>query len=260
MAENAKPLVLAQNVFELGTPSATDTATGYDVLNILDRRPYTWWQANAHGTKYITIDCGTPTACDCLGVVGHNFYTCGATVSVECSADNFAAETIVALAGFTVLTNLAFLKIFTTQTKRYWRIKIVTAAIAAKIAVAFLGPGVSFPRTLSVDKNSDPGPEKIIAESTRSKTGNLIGSALAYVSRIITVTFDVITPAWITNTFRPLWDTYLSQLYPVFWAWEITNHPTEVYFVKIPDNFNLSMPYTSSNYRSITLQFEGVKE
>jgi hypothetical protein len=254
---NAKPVILGENIIELGTPVATDTAAGYDVLNIIDRRPYTWWQAGGFGTKYLTVDCGAPVTADALGIYFHNLYTCAATISVECSSDNFAGDTTVALAGFTVTTDKAILKLFTSVSKRYWRLKLVTASVAARIAIAFLGDRVTFERYLS--GNVDPCPEKILAESIKGNTGNLLGSTLRYIEVPIAWNFNNITPAWIESTFRPLWDSHLSQLKPVFLAWESTNRSTEVYFAKIPDDFTLSMPFDPYR-RSLSLKFEGLKE
>jgi len=260
MADNAFPVILAENIYELGTPVATDTASGYDAANIKDRRTYTFWQAASAGTKYLTIDCLIAVTADALGIVSHNLSTCAATISVECSSDNFATDTTVALAGFTVTHDKALLKLFTSVSKRYWRIKIIAGAIAPKIAVAFLGDRVTFPRTYLKSLSFDPAPEKIIAESTRSKTGVLLGNVLRYVSRTITWTFAFVLASWIESTFRGLWDDYLSQLKPVFMAWEITNHPTETFYGKIPDDFQLTMPYDVIGRRTITLTFEVIKE
>ena len=56
MPVNAKPILLFDNVFEDGTPTATDTASGYDVLNLIDWRNYTYWKAASAGTKHLTVD------------------------------------------------------------------------------------------------------------------------------------------------------------------------------------------------------------
>lgn len=258
----SNPIILAENIFELGTPTATDTNadTDYNVLHIKDRRTYTFWKAASAGTKYLTVDCGYNVTADALGIMAHNLYTCGATISVECSSDNFIADTTVALAGFTVTTDRAILKTFTQQTKRYWRIKIVTASIAAYLAVAFIGDRVTFPRTYLKSNSFDPRPQKVMTESARSKTGNILGSTILYTSRTIKLALNFVTAAWIDSDFTPLWDTYLSQLKPFFYAWEITEHPTEIDYVKIPDEFELSMPYDTAGRRTINLTFEGIKE
>lgn len=49
------PVILSDNRFADGTPTATDAASGYDAVNVKDLRPYTFWKALAQGTKYITV-------------------------------------------------------------------------------------------------------------------------------------------------------------------------------------------------------------
>lgn len=256
MAANAKPSILYDNRFLDGTPVA-DTATGYSVLNIVDLRPYTWWQANAHGTKYITVDCGSAKSADTLGIIGHNFYTATATVSVESSTTGaWAGEQVERLAGFTVSTNRAILKTFVTASAQYWRLKIVTAAIAARIAVCILGVRLDFERYPLQD--FDPSPETLNGIAARSKHGHMIGATLENVGIEIKADFKQLTSTFVT-AFRAAWDAHLSQLKPFFWVWDSVNHPTEVYFLVIPEKFKLSMPFDPYR-RSLSLTMEGIKE
>ena len=257
----AKPLILYDNRFADATPTATDTGDGYDVENLTDLRMYTFWKAASAGTKYITVDCGVAASADTLGIIGHNLKTAGATVSVEYSSDNFAADINEALAGFQPSDDTALLKKFTTQSARYWRLKIVTASIAPKIAVLCAGVRLDFERTMKAS-GFDPFPEKIIAESSKSKEGHLLGSVIRYVETEIKPQWKALTTTWLENSFRPAWDDHLSQLKPFFWAWDIGDHPSEIYFVRIPDNFLLRMPMIPGNpaYRSLSLTLRGVKE
>ncbi len=99
MAANAKPFILYNNIYTLGTPTATDTAAGYDVSNIKDYRAFTLWRAASAGTKYLTINAGSAQNFDTLGILGHNFATASATVSVEHST-NGSSWTDISGAGF----------------------------------------------------------------------------------------------------------------------------------------------------------------
>ncbi len=251
------PSILYDNVFLLGTIEATDTATGYDIDNITDLRPYTFHQFASAGTKYIRVDSGSiATVVNGVGFLGHNFFTSAATVSVESSTDQI--NWTVRLAGFTVTTNKAVFKPFEYYaTARYWRVKIVTASIAARMAVCLLGERLDFPRYLT--GIFDPCPEKINAVSGRSKSGYLIGVTRKNISIEIDASWKGITPTWIENTFRPAWDEHLSFCKPFFWSWDPPSHGTEVYFVSIPPDFQLKMPYDPFR-RSLSLTFEGIKE
>jgi hypothetical protein len=408
MAANAKPLILYDNRLDDGTPTATDTAAGYDVLNLKDLRTYTYWIAGGFGTKYVTVDTyakssvnmfnqalfaglgtmevittwailksgctiakiaggssgncmemtrtsgdlqysylyledmtgftlgltytieayvksgtsgneafriqimsdrfdllgeitgtssgtwtkysfewlctdvdpvvrlvkDTATAgtmlfdevaiyggyigtADSLAIIGHNFAAAAATVSVEMSNDN--AAWTERLAGFTVSTDKALLKTFASVAARYWRLKIVTAAIAPRMAILMIGSRLDFERYAAGEWL---GPqESIVAESIRSETGNLLGSTLKYTGLSFDLSFRFLTLTWAESTFKSAWDDYLSLLKPFFFAPDVTNHATEVYFVKIPDNFKLRMPHTSGGTRrNLDLTFEGLKE
>lgn len=254
------PIILAENILESATLAATDTETGYDVANIIDRRTYTLHQFDAHGTKYITATMAAPTAADTLAIISHNLGTAAAAVSVEWSADG--ASWTEVLAAFTPTNDRALLKTFTSATKGYWRIKFVTAAVAVKVGVVFLGTRITLPRTWPHPSRGefDPMPEQIVASSVRSKTGNLLGSTLQYVGINMVIDLDWLTDTWVSGTFKALWDTYLSQLYPVFVSWDPGDHPTEVLFGKVPDDYALKRPWTQNSYRRLSLEFEGVKE
>lgn len=257
MPANAKPCILYDNRFLDGTPTATDTATGYSVLNITDLRPFTWWQANASGTKFITINCGGEKSVDSLGIIGHNFYTATATVSVESSTTGaWAGEEVQRLAGFTCTTNKAVLKTFASASAQYWRIKIVTGAIAARIAVCILGVRLDFERYPM--QGFDPCPETVNGIAARSQNGYMIGATIENVGIQIHAGFQRLTSTFITN-FRTAWDAHLSQLKPFFWAWDTVNHASEVYFVSIPEGFKLSMPFDPYR-RSLPLTMQGIKE
>jgi len=255
MASNEKPIILYDNRFEDGTPTATDTETGYDVANITDLRTYTFWKAASSGTKYITVNCASAKSADALGIVGHNLYTASATISVESSPDN--SEWTERLAGFVPPSDRALLKRFTSVSAQYWRVKIVTASVQAKIAVIILGVRVTMEKYPLAP--FDPMPQSIVAQQGISDEGNLLGVTIEFIDIQIQAQFSNLTPSWVTNTFVPAWDVHLSLCKPFFWAWDVENHATEVYFVQILARSALSMPY-EANRRSLALAMRGMKE
>ncbi|MBU1864249.1 MAG: hypothetical protein KKH94_11340 [Candidatus Omnitrophica bacterium] len=252
----SKPIILAENILEdAGTLEATNTAEDFDIANIIDRRPYTFWKAEAEGTLYITATLAEPVAADCIGIIGHNFGTAEAEITLQHS-DN-GSDWSDALDMFEPTTNKAILKTFILATKQYWRLKIVTTAIAPELAVLFVGSKLEIPRY--VLGSFDPGPETIHAESARSKAGHLLGANIRYIEHNISVSFQNLTDAFVRNNFKPIWDEYISQLKPFFWAWNIEGFPNDIYYVSIPDNFSLSVPYNPVR-RNMSLQLVGIKE
>ena len=256
-----KPVLLYDNRFLDGTPTAcsTDAASDYDILNIKDWRPYTLWKAaNTTTPCYITVDCGLAKAADALGILRHNFGTIGADISVECSSDNFGADITVALAPFSPADDYLIFKTFSTQTKQHWRLKIDGAVSAApKIGVLVTGVKFLFERYLK--SPFDPQPEKLINSSKVSNEGHILGVTKRFIEYMIQPRFTRLTPSWVKNTFRPIWDAHLSDGKPFFWAWELDNYSDEVYYVALKDKFQLKMPYDPVR-RSLALDMRGVKE
>lgn len=251
-----KPCILYDNRLNDGFVSANYTGAG-NGANLKDLRTYTYWEGSGVSVHYVTVNCGSPIAANGLGIIGHNFASIGAVISVECSSDNFAADITVALVGFVPASDKALFKKFTSQTKRYWRLKMSGMSAAPRMAVLMIGTLLEFPAYLH--GGFDPAPEQINSRSKRSKTGNFLGSVVDYQLISISAKWDRLSDDWGRDSFRPAWDAHLSQLKPFFWAFAPGTYPNDVYFVKVLDNFTLKMPYDSVR-RSLILQMEGVKE
>lgn len=259
MAANSYPCILYSNLFDLGTPTATDTASGYSVSNITDWRPYTYWVGNSAGTEAITVDtAATTSAADTLCIMGHNLYTATASVSLYSSTTGaWAGEEIQRLTAATPTDDKLWMRTFTSAVARYWQIRITTAAVAARIGIACLGSRLDFPRYPF--GNFDPYPETLNADSARSKAGNLLQVTRQNVGIEVQWQFKNVTPTWIDSYFKTAWDNHLSLGKPFFASWDRTNHSTEAYLLAVPPGFTLAMPYDPYR-RSITLKMEGVKE
>src|SRR4030066_1655848 len=129
-----EPIILADNRFLGGTPPATDTAAGYNVLFIRDYKTFTSWKAASAGTKYLTVDCGMAKSADCIAFKKHNFGTGAAQISVE-SSDN-GTDWVERITPFTVNDDKAALRTFASVSARYWRGKNAPPPRAPPRAVA----------------------------------------------------------------------------------------------------------------------------
>lgn len=251
-----KPIILAENILERATTlTATNTAVGFDVRNILDRRQYTFWQATSSGTRFITADMGVPVPADAFGLIGHNFGIAGTQITLQGSTDGTTWTDVVAQ--FSLTNNKAILRTFTSLSRRHWRLRIITTTSIPFLAVFFLGRRLEFPRYVMGE--FDPQPEQIHATSAKSKAGYPLGAIVRYIRHNIHISFQNLTDAWVRTQFLPIWNEHLSQLKPIFWAWNLEDFPADVYFVSLPDNFSLSIPYNPVR-RNMALQFEGIKE
>lgn len=253
----SNPYILYDNRLADGTPTATTTASGYDVKNLTDWRPYTYWKAGSNAIQYITIDCGAAKSADSLAIYGHDLLTRGAQVSVECSSDNFALDITQALAPFAPSNNKAIFKTFTSQSKRYWRLKITNLTAACYIAILDIGPRLEMERPPLSD--FDPIGEKPVSESEINVEGQLLGVVNRIIEKRIDASF-VVGDSWFNQTFLSAWDNHLSLLKPFFWANDIATYPDQVFLVRIAPDFSLQVPYMAPGYRRLSLEFVGVKE
>ena len=114
-----EPIILEDNRFLCGTPTATDTAAGYNVLFIRDYKTFTSWKAASAGTRYLTVDCGSAKSADCIAFAGHNFGIGAAQICVE-SSDN-GADWTERIEPFSVTTDKAGLRTLGSATAGAWR-------------------------------------------------------------------------------------------------------------------------------------------
>jgi hypothetical protein len=253
----ATPIILYDNRFNDGTPVPTDTETGYDVNNIKDLRAYTFWLADSNGNKTIYVNCGSAKSADAMGIIGHNLFTCGATISVESSPDGAAWTT--RLAGFTVTDNKAILKTFTTASLQWWRISLTGCSVAPYMAVCMIGVRLTFP--VEPEAGFDPYGEGIEADTGVSVAGNLLGSTILYHPVEIAPNFTVVTRTWVSGDYKTFWDAHGKLLKPFFWGWDLTTYPAHVLYLRCKAGMKYKMPVSMLTYvDSLALQMEGVAE
>ena len=251
------PVILADNRFLEGTPTATDTATGYDVLHIRDLRTFTSWKGATAGTKYLAVDCGEEQAADTLAIAAHNLGTAGASVSVESSANG--SDWTERLAAFAPSDDHPILKTFDSAGAQHWRIKIVTSVLPAQVAVCMVGERIEFPYPPVAP--FVPKTVKVEGESSRSKTGQLLGTVVRFWPMTIEPEWADLSRTWLEANMEPFWIGYARYLLPFFWAWDIDTYPGDVHFVKLQDDAAYD-PSVSilSRYDRFRLPMEGIKE
>jgi hypothetical protein len=251
------PVILADNRFLDGTPEATDTAPGYDVLYIRDMKTFTSWKAASGGTKYLSVDCGEPGRADTLAIAAHNLGTVEAAVSVE-SSDN-GTDWTERLAPFAPSDDRPVMRLFPPAEAAHWRQKIVTPTGSPQIAVAVLGVRIAFP--LPPTAPFVPASVKIEAESSRSKTGQLLGTIVRFKPFTIEPEWADIPREWLEENIAPFWHGHASNLVPFFWAWDLGAYPDDVRFVKLQDEAAYD-PSVSilSRYDRFRLPMEGIAQ
>lgn len=250
----AAPIILYDNRLADGTVTATTTAAGYAAANIIDWRAYTFWRSADTATQYLTVDCGEALAADAVGIHGHNLFSVGATLAVECSSDDFATDVTVASAGALVTSDGPLLRTFAAQTKRYWRIKITTLSAACYIAVAAIGARFTFSE--SIDGEFTPAAERFDSD-VESSPGQMLGGVRGFIERSSMVDFEYVTDVWFRGTFMPIWDGHLGRLLPFFWAPNTDLSAADVCLYRIEPGSALDARYVANGWRSFSLRLVG---
>ena len=199
---------------------------------------------------------------DRWAMVHHNFWSANATVSLESSvADTevIGATWVERVAGFTPPDNKAIWKTFTAigTPQRAWRIKIVTANLAAFLGMIFLGEKLEFPKYMLGEW--DPLPYTVRGTTGDSEGGNWLGATPQPFVSQNTLFMQNITDAFVRDTFGPVFDDHIRQLLPWMLVWDETNHDADVFLMSLRDGAQKSFPYTPT-LRTITLQVNTVVE
>jgi hypothetical protein len=255
----SKPIIAYKNIFASGV-TATDTAATYSVDNIYDWRPYTSWKADSFGTKYITMDAGAAVDVDTLCFQTHNLGTASATVSLESSTTGaWGGEEVEQIAGFQPANDNAIAKVFTQATVRYWRVKIITGAIAAQIGCVVLGAQMIFPTYPGKPFTADSQGVNVTANNPRG--GHIFRVKSYYTPLDISVSFTWPTMYFVDNIYAEFWHTHGKKLIPFFWIENITDYPNKIYFVRLTDGASNGTAQNDPVYgESHTMSMIGIAE
>lgn len=256
------PMILYDSILSGSSLSATATSVGYSVDNLDDCRSYTHWQMPSSGTVTITIHCTAARAANALGIVGHDLYSKGATVSLQCCSANSATagEWTTALAGFTPADDYACLKQITSATKEWWKVTVACSTLA-KIGEILLGDKLQFPAKPLVPL--EPYSIGVQAESHQSKTGHLLGSVIRFrpvkLSHKIPPTESNYT--WWTTSYWSFWLNHGSALKPFLYAMDLDYYPNDVFWACLDEGNAYALPMEmAGRVETITIEMKGMLE
>lgn len=240
------------------TLAATSTASGYSVASIYNMLEVnSWVSGGTTSPQYLTLDLGvgnTATA-DYLAIIGHNLNTIGATITLQYSTDNFAADVNDAFTGFAPSSDNALVKEFTAPAaKRYWRLKIsgtLTAAPYLTVCIWGLKTELDY-----VTASFDPHAYDEEVNISKSYGGYVSGVTVHHTERRMTLNFEdcdstlyAKLAAWYDN----------HGLNNFFVAWEMANSPNDIFLMRREPGRN--NPLTNGGaYRSVTINLRGRKE
>jgi len=245
------PLALFDNRFADATPVASSTAVGdFAAVNLVDWRPYTWWQPAAMPGE-VLVDCGSPKSADYLAVYGHNLFTSGADIRLRYSSDNFVADDNL-LAVITPADDMPFIYTFASTTARYWKV-VFNGTAAPSLAIVAVGNKLEFPRRLRA--GFDPLSRAPGGKFNRNMKGQPLGSVVEYEQWRQRIRFRNLTWSWLRATWMPAWSQHLRAK-PWLFAWDPVDHTDELFLVESGKGYKA--PITRGSFADLQLQVSGV--
>lgn len=248
-----KPLLLYNNKLITATLTGSATESGYDVQNVIDFRPYSFWKAGSAGSNFVRGYWAVAQSVSNVSVVGHNFFSVGATIYIEYSSNGSSWS---AAASLTPASDDAILLNFASQTANYWRIRIENTLGQPYIGVLIFGVAIEF--EWPPDAPFVPFTKISKAEVSESETGNFLGASVKFTQYELNHIFSNFTAAWYDTYFEPFMTNHGELYKPFVYAWDLTTKPKEVFFVTLKkDNARGDQISRLDYYDLITLNMIG---
>lgn len=231
VAEPAMPGFLYDNRLNEGTPAASTTGDDFDVLNLRDLRPYSFWRPTTLPAT-VTVDCGSPLPADFAAVCGHDLATRHCWIEIRGSTDNFSSSDVL-LIKRKPDADVPLILPFASVEYRYWRIRINGQELPT-LAIALIGEALRLPRRQVL--GFDPVARSARTMTNQSAGGYPLGKVTAFEEWRQKVALDVVQWAWLRETWLPAWREHLRDE-PFLYAWDSTDHADEVYLVTTSGEF-----------------------
>ncbi|MDD2365178.1 MAG: hypothetical protein PHN84_03345 [Desulfuromonadaceae bacterium] len=233
-----KPSFIYATHLNTATASATDTATNYDIANILEGCEDTAWRpADTSGAKTITIALGGILPIGQVAVLGQ--YLNGVTMEVRGSDDNFISSD-VQLSAPTVIGTSEFITAYRRFTEGlYSHIRVIFSGFAASFEIQFIAccRAVSLPY---LEDGHDPDVFQAEGSHLVGVAGTYLGATQRNTMRSLSLSFGQIT----AGQYPPfqLWAEYcVMTMRPFFFVPDIDQ--PECYFVWVDAKYKFSAPY-----------------
>ena len=140
-SNDSLPTILYDDLFSLGTVSASTEATDYPKENAASEATTSYWQPTAL-PAWLEVDHSASTANDCAAIIAHTLGTNGCTVTLQGSADNVSWSDVTST---TPTDDTTIFLLFTSVSYRYWRIYITGSGSVPYIGRFMIGSRFNFP-------------------------------------------------------------------------------------------------------------------
>jgi len=200
-------VIAINNFYETGTVTGSSESGTNVTENAYDTLLSDYWQPNSGTTHDLNVDMGSAISVDCFGFYSSDLYTfSGATAELYRSSNG---STYVLVDTITPASSGPKLLLTTSQSYRYWRIRITTSgASQPKIQHAYIGVQTEFQRGIAIGF----APMSLASENTpinsESTNGVFLGRTTKKMPIKTSMNFKNVTQAWM----RSNWPTILSAI------------------------------------------------
>jgi len=242
----ARPRFLYDNRFADATPVASSTAAGdFNVANLVDFRPYTWWKPSAIPAT-VTVDSGSAKARDFLLVYGE-----AGTYEARGSTDNFSASNVLLATAVLSAPGLKLVP-FASASHRYTRLTIPSGSAPA-VAIAVIGAALEAPVYLEGEFN--PIDRRVMGQSNRNENGWPLGRIVYFEEWSARIFLQNVAWSWARDTLTPAWKAHLRGS-PFGFVWEADLYPEDVRLVSSGES--LRIPHRAGSLCDVEIEIEGV--
>lgn len=263
------------------TPAA---ATGFSEENLTDDRIFTLYKMGiASSPLDIKTDAGVGNTAEVgyFFAVGHNFKSVGDAAPVgdgsgpvdlvfAHSDDDIAYTPIFSITG--VADDRIIARRFTLAGEhRYYRLRVTRVPdFQASVGQVGWGKPVVFPFGMPV--GFDPNAETLNARSNVSQTGNIVGAAVLFTQRRVSVSLELQPSSFVDDAtlggFRQFWDTHGSLMKPFLFMWNAEDLATDTTFEKdsifgtvVPGDLGRALTtQLSAGFRDLSFEMVALKE
>ena len=242
-------------------------ASGFLEANLTDDQLFELFKHSATGTLDIITDAGVGNTgdVDYLGLVNHDLFTQGSTITFASSPDNVVYSTIFTVAP---ADNKIIARSFTLVTDRFFRLRITGSAAAPFIGQASWGKRVEVP--FGIEVGYDPQTETVRMRHTRSQTGQILGAVATHSERRSNISLKFMPESFVRGTsvgdFGEFWDNNAKIGKLFLWQWNGGNPGSfekDAVFMVIENDASIGRPLVTQldvGFRDISFSAVGLGE
>jgi hypothetical protein len=254
------PLVGYDNIVTTTNVSATSSDPAYPVSRLANPATHLEWMASTSAIQYLTVTTTGLENTEYIGVVGHNWGTIGATVSVEVLDAGFSPPAWTEIEAQFMPGDDSPIMWRISPRPESFRIKIAQASSPPslpKAAVLQAGALLVMQRKIYSQHLPITYGRKLLVSNGRSESGKFLGRVVLGEDNDTIARFRLITPEWFRDNIPPFLD--VAKESPFFFAWRPNTYPEEVGYCWLTDDpAPTPEDPSSNNYIAFDMKMSGI--